>query len=291
MGKVIYTIYDGKGNVSELITISGAIAGHYEYDPFGKTIVVTGCSLAKESSFRFSTKYNDSETGLYYYGHRHYQTEHGRWLSHDPIGELTLYKEVKQNNCSLYCFLENHTPTKYDANGLFSITSWFDDGDRRSSYGKERTVVVKKCNIIIYVAHATKLPDHFVNEPCSRTSIVSCDPDYWKGTRSKAPDVGTPLPGWKPYRKPDMGPRDPIQANLLEDESEHELTPRQIKVLVESDIKVAEGEVPGLCKDKRCCCPSITIRVNCDFAGFFLLSPARWVLTSVCGMEITRKCP
>jgi len=86
MSKVIYTIYDGNGNVSELITISGAIAGHYEYDLFGGTIALTG-SLAKENSFRFSTKYADEETGFYYYGYRFYQPTSGRWLSRDSIDE------------------------------------------------------------------------------------------------------------------------------------------------------------------------------------------------------------
>ena len=95
---MIYTIYDGNGNVSELITISGAIAGHYEYDLFGGTIALTG-SLAKENSFRFSTKYADEETKLIYYGYRYYSPELGRWLSRDPIGEEGSY--------GLFSFVEN----------------------------------------------------------------------------------------------------------------------------------------------------------------------------------------
>ncbi len=36
---------------------------------------------------RYSTKYFDVETGLYYYGYRYYLTELGRWLTRDPLGE------------------------------------------------------------------------------------------------------------------------------------------------------------------------------------------------------------
>jgi len=82
----VYYTYDGNGNVSELISTNGAIAGHYEYLPFGGTVALTG-SLAKENAFRFSTKYADEETGFYYYGYRHYQADTGRWISRDPIGE------------------------------------------------------------------------------------------------------------------------------------------------------------------------------------------------------------
>jgi len=43
---------------------------------------------------RFSTKYYDAETDLYYYGYRYYSPSLGRWISRDPIeeeGGLLLY--------------------------------------------------------------------------------------------------------------------------------------------------------------------------------------------------------
>ena len=36
---------------------------------------------------RFSTKYYDAETDLYYYGYRYYSPSLGRWISRDPIKE------------------------------------------------------------------------------------------------------------------------------------------------------------------------------------------------------------
>jgi RHS repeat-associated protein len=71
--------------VSDLVDDVGAVVAHYEYGPFGETVVATG-SLALANQYRFSTKVTDDETGLVYYGYRYYAPEVGRWLSRDPIG-------------------------------------------------------------------------------------------------------------------------------------------------------------------------------------------------------------
>ena len=54
------------------------------YDAFGNTISQSG-PLADFFRHRFSTKYFDSETGLYYYGYRYYSPVLMRWLTRDPI--------------------------------------------------------------------------------------------------------------------------------------------------------------------------------------------------------------
>jgi hypothetical protein len=43
--------------------------------------------MAKANPFRFSTKYQDDETDLLYYGRRYYGASTGRWNSRDPIEE------------------------------------------------------------------------------------------------------------------------------------------------------------------------------------------------------------
>ena len=80
-----YPTYDGNGNVSEYLDNAGAVAAHFEYDPFGRTVVDT--DNGGLFAHRFSTKPTDSETGLYYYGYRYYDPSTGRWPSRDPIGE------------------------------------------------------------------------------------------------------------------------------------------------------------------------------------------------------------
>ena len=60
--------------------------------------------------FRFSTKYLDEETGLYYYGYRYYSPELGRWVSRDPIEET--------GGLNLYEFCGNDGVGKVDGLGL-----------------------------------------------------------------------------------------------------------------------------------------------------------------------------
>ena len=104
-----YPTYDANGNISEYVNDSDSVVAHYEYSPFGK---ITSSSGSKSSDFnhRFSTKYLDDETGLYYYGYRYYSNELGRWLNRDPIGE--------RGGTNLYCFVENRPVFSFDARGL-----------------------------------------------------------------------------------------------------------------------------------------------------------------------------
>ncbi|QTN31241.1 RHS repeat-associated core domain-containing protein [Akkermansiaceae bacterium] len=104
-----YPTYDGNGNVSEYLDSAGAVAAHYEYDPFGNTTVATGAKAA-DFSHRFSTKPLDAETGLYYYGYRYYDPVTGRWPSRDPIGE--------RGGLNLYGFVENDGVNYLDRLGL-----------------------------------------------------------------------------------------------------------------------------------------------------------------------------
>ena len=102
-----YPAYDGNGNVSEYVNQSGTEVAHFEYDPFGN-LTVDDQSNASAFPYRFSTKPQDSVTGLYYYGYRYYDPVTGRWPSRDPIGELggiNLYGFVGNDGVSLADFL------------------------------------------------------------------------------------------------------------------------------------------------------------------------------------------
>ncbi|RMD62979.1 hypothetical protein D6833_06180 [Candidatus Parcubacteria bacterium] len=91
---------DGNRNVMALVSASdGTVSAQYEYGPFAEPLRATG-PMAQENPFRFSTKYQDRETGLYYYGYRYYQPSTGRWYSPDPTwesGGLNVYA-VSGNN-------------------------------------------------------------------------------------------------------------------------------------------------------------------------------------------------
>jgi RHS repeat-associated protein len=77
--------------------------------PFGEPLTTpTGVGL--EMPFRFSTKYQDTETGLYSYIFRPYDPLTGRWLSRDPIEE--------EGGVNLYGYVENNPVSLFDRVGL-----------------------------------------------------------------------------------------------------------------------------------------------------------------------------
>jgi RHS repeat-associated protein len=99
-----------------------SVAARYQYGPFGETLVVQENGIS--NPFRFSTKYYDAETGLYYYGFRYYDPVTGRWKSMDPIGE--------NGGVNLYGFVGNASVGRIDSLGLLVAT---DDEDK--AYRKE----------------------------------------------------------------------------------------------------------------------------------------------------------
>jgi len=62
--------------------------------------------------FQFSTKYQDDETGLLYYGYRFYNSELGRWINRDPIEEI--------GGWNLQAFVLNNPVNDYDIDGRIS---------------------------------------------------------------------------------------------------------------------------------------------------------------------------
>ncbi len=93
-GKTLSLTYDGNGNVAGLVNSdSGVLEGAYEYDPSGNLLRCEG-AYAKSNPFRFSTKWQDDESGLINHGFRYYSPTFGRFINRDPIAEkggLNLY--------------------------------------------------------------------------------------------------------------------------------------------------------------------------------------------------------
>ena len=101
--------YDGNGNVASLLNFTGESSANYIYDVFGNEISANG-PLSAQNKYRFSTKTWDEKTGLYYYGHRFYSTQIGRWPNRDPLGEV--------GGQNLYAFVRNSPISHYDPVGL-----------------------------------------------------------------------------------------------------------------------------------------------------------------------------
>ncbi|XCN71144.1 MAG: RHS repeat-associated core domain-containing protein [Candidatus Electrothrix aestuarii] len=123
--KVHLYFYDANGNVGQLIdTADGSVVAAYEYAPFGGLTSVMG-SYAEVNPFRFSSKYADDTTGLYYYGYRYYSPELGRWLSRDPVGE--------DGGLNLYGFVGNSPLVYFDPYGM---SVWGDLGSFAKGAGE-----------------------------------------------------------------------------------------------------------------------------------------------------------
>ena len=108
-GAVYIPCYDNNGNIMRYLDISGNVVAEYTYDAFGRTILQSG-TLADVFRHRFSSKYFDMETGLYYYGYRFYGPKLKRWLTYDPLAE--------DGGLNLYAFCENAGSFRFDRLGL-----------------------------------------------------------------------------------------------------------------------------------------------------------------------------
>jgi RHS repeat-associated protein len=105
-----FLCYDGNGNVSTLVySADASIVGQYEYGPFGELLRATR-PMANANPFRFSTKYEDNETDLLYYGYRYYNAITGRWLNRDLINE--------NGGLNVFGFVNNRPFQDSDALGL-----------------------------------------------------------------------------------------------------------------------------------------------------------------------------
>ena len=111
-GALYVPLYDQNGNVTDYVGSSGSVVAHYEYDAFGNTINQSG-TMADVFAHRFSTKYYDAETGLYYYGYRFYSPRLMRWINRDPVAE--------SGGVNVYEFCQNRSTVLFDPKGLTTV--------------------------------------------------------------------------------------------------------------------------------------------------------------------------
>ena len=109
--------YDNIGNITRYLDANGNTVAQYNYDAFGNILSQSG-TLWDVFRHRFSTKYFDVETGLYYYLMRFYHPPNHRWLNRDPIEE--------DGGANLYCFVANSPTAKFDPLGHEKLSLSYD---------------------------------------------------------------------------------------------------------------------------------------------------------------------
>ena len=106
-GLSYYYNADGLGSITSLTNASGTIAATYTYDSFGKLTASTGTVT---NPFRYTGREYGTDTGLYYYRARYYDSNAGRFISEDPIG-------FGGNGVNFYAYVLNDPTGLVDPSG------------------------------------------------------------------------------------------------------------------------------------------------------------------------------
>jgi RHS repeat-associated protein len=112
-GSTFFYHQDGLGTVTDLTDSVGATAKSYAYDAYGTILESPG---TVEQPYTYTGREFDSESGLYYYRARYYDSMTGRFLQKDPIG-------FSGGDRNLYSYVSN-SPIKWvDPFGLFKYNA------------------------------------------------------------------------------------------------------------------------------------------------------------------------
>lgn len=112
-GNVFWHLGDKLGTVRDLVDIGGNLVNHLTYDSFGNVIAQTNSTV--HNRYQFTGREFDSETGLYYYRARYYNSGTGNFISNDPIG-------FASGDVNLYIYVRNDTINSLDPTGLIVDT-------------------------------------------------------------------------------------------------------------------------------------------------------------------------
>jgi len=110
-GTSYYYTRDHLGSVRELTNASGTVEARYDYDPYGKVTAIGTISVP--SDFQYAGYYEHAPSGLNLTFYRAYDSNTGRWLSRDPLGEI--------GGRNLYAYCRNDCINRTDPLGLGSI--------------------------------------------------------------------------------------------------------------------------------------------------------------------------
>jgi RHS repeat-associated protein len=109
-----YYYTDGRGNITRVVNTTLGTVANYQFDPYGRMFSGSD-SIA--NVYRFSSKRQHINSGMYYYGYRFYVPWQQRWLNRDPDQEW--------GGVNLYGYVGNNPVRFVDLYGL-SWGNWWD---------------------------------------------------------------------------------------------------------------------------------------------------------------------
>nr|WP_245339154.1 RHS repeat-associated core domain-containing protein [Paenibacillus shirakamiensis] len=136
--KKYYYMYNGHGDVVQVIDENGTVVNKYQYDEWGNILQQ---SEQVPNSFKYAGEMQDAETGLYYLRARYYDPSAGRFISKDTYqGDVS--NPLSQN---LYTYVENAPLNNIDptgnwctsANGKYSHPGGCNDSNNWKNYSDD----------------------------------------------------------------------------------------------------------------------------------------------------------
>ncbi|ANF97948.1 hypothetical protein AR543_19275 [Paenibacillus bovis] len=122
--KDYYYLYNGHGDVVQMIGTNGSLVNSYRYDEWGN---ITQQKETVTNEFKYAGEIYDGEIGLYYLKSRYYDPSIGRFLNEDTYeGELT-----NPLSLNVYTYVHNNPLIHIDpyGNKAWLIHGTFSDGN------------------------------------------------------------------------------------------------------------------------------------------------------------------
>ena len=112
-----YYTRDRLGSIREVMDSTGTIRAQYDYDPYGTRGPNTITVNPVDSDFGFAGYYYHAPSGLSLTLFRAYDSDSGRWLNRDPIGE--------EGGANLYSYVGNNPENLVDPRGTNPVLALF----------------------------------------------------------------------------------------------------------------------------------------------------------------------
>ncbi|MCI5120945.1 MAG: RHS repeat-associated core domain-containing protein [Candidatus Electrothrix sp. AUS4] len=116
-GQMYWYHYNNKGDVVGLTKHNGNSHHNYRYDPYGAVLPENGNFTDPHNHYTLTGKEFDENTGLVWFGSRHYEPETGVWMGQD------VYRGMLSEPMSLhrYGYVLDNPVTYYDHYGHWAI--------------------------------------------------------------------------------------------------------------------------------------------------------------------------